>query len=192
MYRTLAMLYSGGHKGAEAEFGRQAEAHGVPEVTFSFPGHNMVREKNVKVLSPEELAEGDVSMAIVSKHMGRTYSSAEKIRRVIQSIFHMVNNARHVFAIGWIQADDTVKGGTGWAVELGKFFNRDVSVFDQEREQWFTWDGGQWQADEPVIPDKAFCGTGTRNLTDAGKTAIHDLYERSFAEEEPGDDGNDE
>lgn len=183
MYRTLAMLYSGGHKGAEAAFGRQAEAHGVPETTLSFQGHKMAREKNVKVLSDAELAKGDVSMEIVSRHMGRTYSSAEKIRRVIQSIFHMVNNSQHVFAIGWIQADDTVKGGTGWAVELAKFFNRDVSVYDQDRNQWFTWADHAWQPDEPRIPHKAFCGTGTRNLTDAGEKAIEALFDRSFGED---------
>ena len=184
MYRTLAMLYSGGHKGAEAAFGQQAEAHDIPEVTVSFQGHAMVREKNVKMLSDVELAKGDVSMEIVSRHMGRTYSSAEKIRRVIQSIFHMVNASQHVFAIGWIQADDTVKGGTGWAVELAKFFNRDVSVYDQDRNQWFTWVDRAWQPDEPVIPHKAFCGTGTRNLTAEGEKAIQALFDRSFAEED--------
>ncbi|MEM8931948.1 MAG: hypothetical protein AAGE94_12290, partial [Acidobacteriota bacterium] len=100
---------------------------------------------------------------------------------------HMVNSSHHVFAIGWIQGDDTVKGGTGWAVELAKFFNREVSVFDQDRKQWFTWTDHQWQPDTPTIPDKAFCGTGTRNLTDAGRDAIRDLYARSAAEAD-GDD----
>ncbi|MEM1182095.1 MAG: hypothetical protein AAGM22_27350 [Acidobacteriota bacterium] len=187
MYRTLAMLYSGGHKGAEAEFGRCAAEFEVPEITLSYEGHRMERAENVRVLSADELAKGDVSMAIVSKHMGRSYSSANKIRKVIQSIFHMVNNSQHVFAIGWIQGDDTVKGGTGWAVELAKFFNRDVSVFDQDREQWFTWNEHAWQPDTPVIPQKAFCGTGTRNLSEAGAAAIRALFERSFgdaAEEE--------
>ena len=189
MYRTLAMLHSGGHKGAEAEFGRTAESHGIPQVTVSFQGHTMAYENNVKVLGADELAKGDVSMTIVSKHMGRSYSSVEKIRRVIQSIFHMVNNSQHVFAIGWIQADDTVKGGTGWAVELAKFFNREVSVFDQDREQWFTWTEHSWQPDQPTIPEKAFCGTGTRNLSDSGKAAIHDLFARSFPKD--GDEAGD-
>lgn len=182
MHRNLAMLYSGGHKGTEAEFGRNAERCGIPEVTLSFEGHNPERTHNLRVLTDDELTKGNVSMTIVSKHMGRTFSSREKIRRVIQSIFHMVNNAHHVFAVGWIQADDTVKGGTGWAVELAKFFNRDVSVFDQERNQWFTWNDRQWQPDTPVIPDKGFCGTGTRNPSEAGKQAIRDLFDRSFGE----------
>lgn len=184
MYRTLAMLYSGGHKGAESEFGRCAEEFGVPQVTLSYEGHKMEWQKEVRVLDKEELAKGDVSMAIVSKHMGRSYSSIEAIRKVIQSIFHMVNQSRHVFAIGWIQSDDTVKGGTGWAVELAKFFNRDVSVYDQDRKQWFTWTDRSWQPDEPTIPQKAFCGTGTRNLSNDGKEAIHSLFKRSFEDAE--------
>lgn len=185
MYRkNLAMLYTGGHKGAEAEFGRCAEEAGIPEVTLSYDGHVMERSVNLRVLDAAQLAEGDVSMAIVSKHMGRSYTSATKIRKVFQLIYHMVNNSHHVFAVGWIRADDTVKGGTGWGVELAKFFNREVSVFDQDREQWFTWEDRHWVADEPVIEDRAFCGTGTRNLTESGKKAIHDLFERSFPDED--------
>ena len=78
--------------------------------------------------------------------MGRSYSKAEKIRKVIQSIFHMVNKGYHVIAVGWIQPDETVKGGTGWGVELGKLFNRPVSVYDQDRKGWFAWKENSWVA----------------------------------------------
>ncbi|MEL7061595.1 MAG: hypothetical protein AAGN46_16335, partial [Acidobacteriota bacterium] len=108
------------------------------------------------------------------------YASGRRLRRVFQALYHQVNKAYHVFAVGWIRADDTVKGGTGWGVELAKLFNRRVSVFDQDREQWFTWIDRQWQPDTPTVPERAFAATGTRNLTDAGRQAIHDLFERSF------------
>jgi len=173
-------LYSGGLKGAEAEFGQNAEIWGIKEVNFSFKGHRMDRVKDVRVLTDEELKQGDISMIIVSKHMGRTYAEAEKIRRVIQSIFHVVNNGHQVFAVGWIQLDKTVKGGTGWAVELAKFFNRPLSVFDQESNRWYSWNGADWVEDEPVITHRNFAGTGTRYLTEDGKKAIRGLYERSF------------
>jgi hypothetical protein len=173
-------LFSGGHRGAEAEFGRQAERWGIAETTLSFEGHAMERDRGTRVLGEEELRQGDVSMEIVSRHMGRTYHRADRIRRVIQSIFHKVVPAYHVFAIGWIQPDDTVKGGTGWGVELAKFFNRPVSVFDQARTQWFTWQDGHWQPDDPVIPPKAFAGTGTRQLSEDGARAIEQLFQRSF------------
>jgi hypothetical protein len=178
--RAHITLYSGGHKGAESEFGRLAESWGIKEVNFSFEGHDIERTKGVRVLDSKELDKGNVSMEIVSTRMGRNFSKAEKIRKVIQSIFHMVNNGYHVVAIGWIQPDGTVKGGTGWGVELAKLFNRPVSVFDQESNQWFSWKENRWIAEKPHITDDTFAGTGTRHLTDAGRKAIRDLYEESF------------
>ena len=173
-------LYSGGLKGAEAEFGINADKWKIREVNFSYKGHHMHRVKDVYVLTDEELRQGDISMAIVSKHMGRTYAEAEKIRKVIQSIFHMANWGQQIFAVGWIQPDNTVRGGTGWAVELAKFFNKPVSVFDQDKGGWFTWDGSKWMPDLPVISYKEFTGTGTRFLDDRGKESISELFERSF------------
>ena len=178
------LLHSGGHRGAEAEFGRNAELWGIDQITFTFDGHAVEHSRGLKHLSDEELKKGDVSMEIVSGHMGRTYHSAERIRRVIQSIFHMVVNSYHVFAVGWIRETGVVKGGTGWGVELAKFFNRDVSVYDQDKNAWFTWKDSQWAPDTPVIENRAFAATGTRNLTDEGKAAIRDLFVRSFGEPE--------
>ncbi len=178
--RSQITLYSGGHKGAESEFGKLAERWGIQEVNFSFEGHTIERTRGIRMLSPEALDKGDVSMEIVSARMGRTYSKANKIRKVIQSIFHMVNKGYHVVAVGWIQPDDTVKGGTGWGVELAKLFNRPLSVYDQERKGWFGWVDNKWVAQTPVISDDTFVGTGTRNLTEDGRQAIKDLFEKSF------------
>jgi hypothetical protein len=173
-------LYSGGHVGAESFFGECAERHGVREVTFSFEGHYIKREKNVVMLSAEELKHGDISMDIVSLHMHRQYHKAEQVRRVCQATFHMVSKGSQIFAVGIIQDDDTVKGGTGWGVELGKFFNRNVHVFDKAKHDWFTWRHGEWVKDMPVITEKTICGTGTRELTPESIAAIESLFERSF------------
>ena len=173
-------LYSGGHRGTEAEFGKLAEAWQMNEVNLSFEGHEADRTRGIRILNREELQKGDISMEIVSKRMNRTYSKTDKIRKVIQSIFHMVNNGYHVIAVGWIQEDNTVKGGTGWGVELAKLFNRPLSVYDQDRKGWFSWEGNQWVANTPVITAATFAGTGTRHLTDDGRQALHDLFVRSF------------
>jgi len=178
--RSQFTLYSGAHRGAESEFGKQAERWGIQEANFSFEGHAPERTRGVRVLGPAELDKGDVSMEIVSTRMGRTYSKADKIRKVIQSIFHMVNNGYQVFAVGWIQPDGTVKGGTGWGVELAKLFNRPLSVYDQDRKGWFSWKNNQWVSEIPVICHSTFVGTGTRNLTADGRKAIEDLFAASF------------
>jgi hypothetical protein len=173
-------FYGGGHRGTEAEFGRLAEQYGIKEINYSFEGHQPERDKGLRVLSSEELKKGDISMEIVSLRMNRNYSHVDKIRKVFQLIFHMVNSGLQVFTVGWIQPDDTVKGGTGWAVELGKLFNRPLSVFDQDRNKWFAWRDNRWAEDLPTIDHTTFVGTGTRNLTEAGKRAIQDLFARSF------------
>lgn len=174
-------LYSGGHKGTEAAFGRLAEKYGVKEVNFSFDGHKLERNSGVRVLSQEELEKGNISMDIVSTRLSRSFSKGNKIRKVIQSIFHMINNGYQIFTVGWILPDKTVKGGTGWGVELGKLFNRPIFVYEQDRKEWFSWVGSEWQRVTPVIHHKTFAGTGTRNLTEDAENALEDLFRRSFS-----------
>jgi len=63
---------------------------------------------------------------------------------------------------------------------LAKLFNRPLSVYDQERKGWFSWENNQWVENTPVITADTFVGTGTRNLTDNGRQALSDLFMRSF------------
>jgi hypothetical protein len=174
-------LYSGGLKGAEATFGEAAEQKHVKEIIFTFEGHKLSREKNTVVLTQEELERGDISMELASRMLNRTYYETDKIRKVLQTIFHQVNSGHQVFVIGTIQDDGSVKGGTGWAVELAKMFNRPLHVFDQPSKKWFTWKEG-WQEDTPKIEYDTFVGSGTRYLSDAGRQAIYELFDSSFNE----------
>ncbi|MBV5317114.1 MAG: hypothetical protein JZU50_04865 [Desulfobulbaceae bacterium] len=173
-------LYHGGLKGAESAFGENSEKYGMNEVIFTFEGHRLNRDRNSVMLSEDELLRGDISMEIASRMMNRTYYETEKIRRVLQTIFHMVNKGHQIFVIGSILEDNSVKGGTGWAVELAKLFNRPLHVYDQTRTQWFTWKDGTWAEDTPKISYNTFVGSGTRYLSDAGIAAIAQLFADSF------------
>ena len=175
------ILFSGGVQGAEAEFGAQAEKAGVEEVHFTFEGHKIVRSRGVRYLTSEEMTKGDVSLTYVSKLMNRKFSAGPLFRKVLQSIWHQINNAEEVFVVGRIQDDGTVKGGTGWGAEFAKLCNKPVHVFDQNDNVWRRWTGTGWKKEPEVkIRKKHFCGTGTRFLTPEGKKAIADLFERSF------------
>ena len=184
--RKESHLFHGGHKGAEAEFGRVAEQYGVKETTISFEGHRMERAKNEIVLSDEELAKGRVSMEFVFQALGRRFATGMGIHRVIKSMFHVVTRSDELFAVGWIVEDDHVKGGTGWGVELAKFFNRKVHIFDQDQERWLSWIDRKWEPSDPGLPSGAFSATGTRNLSAAGKEAIEGLFARSLEGERVG------
>ncbi len=180
--RSKLQVIHGGHKGAEAEFGRAAEKWGVVDTTISFEGHKMERAHNVDQLSDELLEKGHVSMEFVFQRMNRRFARGKGLRRVIYSMFHVVTQSKTLFAVGRIQDDNTVKGGTGWGVELAKVFNREVHVFCQDKHGWFHWEGAStgWRPSEPTLPEGKFSATGTRNLTDEGKRAIHALFERSL------------
>lgn len=173
-------LYSGGAKGAETVFGELAERYGLQEINFSFEGHLQERGRGRKLLTERELAAGDVSLLYVSRRLKRGYSKEGMIRKVLQTIWHQVSWSDQVFVIGMIQEDDTVVGGTGWAVELARMWRKNLWVYDQERRAWFRWLNDEWAPGVPVIEAARFCGTGTRNMGDEATQVVEELYERSF------------
>ncbi|MBN94727.1 MAG: hypothetical protein CL928_11760 [Deltaproteobacteria bacterium] len=176
-------LFSGGAAGTEATFGELAEGYGMREVHFSYPGHEPVRRRGLKVLSERQLRQGDVSLSYASRRMARKFESSQRFRRVLQTIWHQVSNSDQVLVIGVLQEDGTVRGGTGWGGELARVWNKRLTLFDQEREGWYRWDATEHEwvpTDTPRIVASRFCGTGTRELNDAGRQAIQDVFDLSF------------
>jgi len=185
MKKEECILFSGGIKGAEEEFGATAERFGIEEVNFSFDGHAIVRQRGLRMLNHNELKNGDVSLEYISKLMNRSYPKTPTFRKILQSIWYQINNGQEIYVIGEILEDKTVKGGTGWGAEFAKLCNKPLYVFDQKRDGWFVWSNLNWMAcqagEEPVIGHVHFTGTGTRYLGQNGKKAIADLFARSFA-----------
>jgi hypothetical protein len=175
-------LYSGGSRGAEAAFGAAAERWGMTEVNYSFDGQRFLdRSRGVVVLGDDELKKGDFSLVYVSRRLSRVLSEIPLVRSVLQTIWHQINNATQVFVVGSIQADNTVRGGTGWGAELARLWKKPLFVFDQGKSSWFRWNGTAWEfASQPVITTESFAGIGTQHLTDGGRAAIEDLFHRSF------------
>ncbi len=182
MKRDECILFSGAAGGAEAEFGAAAERHGIEEVNFTFDGHRDARSRGIRVLTHEELEHGDVSLTYVGKLMHRRYPDTAMFKKVLQCIWHQVNNGQEIYVVGAIQPDATVKGGTGWGAEFAKLCNKPLFVFDQEKDGWFRWNGDAFEtATDPVIQHRHFTGSGTRFVKDNGRTAIQGLFARSFS-----------
>src|SRR4051812_24134782 len=176
------ILFSGAANGAEAAFGAAAERHGIEEVNFTFEGHNDCRTRGVRVLTHVELKQGDVSLTYVSRMMNRTFSDTPLFRKILQTIWHQINNGQEIYVIGQILKDGTVKGGTGWGAEFAKLCNKPLFVFDQELDRWNHWTGDAWKADSsPIITHTSIAGSGTRMLKPNGLKAINELFDRSFS-----------
>jgi hypothetical protein len=175
-------LLATGSAGAEEEFGACAERWGLQEVNFTFGGRReLVRRRGLIELSEDELRAGEVCPTYVKAHMRRELPESDELRRVLQAIWHQVSTAGEVFSVGTVNPDKTVHGGTGWAVELARHWAKPVHLFDQERLRWFRWNEQDWVAEvPPVVTRERFAGAGTRSLTDDGRAAIRELFERTF------------
>lgn len=177
-------MISGGSKGAEAEFGTCAERWGMTEINYSFEGHIFLeRSRGVVKLTERDLQKGDFSLVYVSKRLNRVLSEIPVVRSILQTIWHQINNASQVFVVGFLQPDNTVRGGTGWGAELARLWKKPLFVYDQSKNAWFRWSGSAWEIDHmPVITSEGFAGIGTQNLSDDGREAIRDLFLRSFGD----------
>src|SRR5262249_48008359 len=85
-------LYSRAANGSEAAVGEAAERRGVEEVTCPFEGHNDARSRGLRVLTNAALRPGAVSLSYVRKLMHGRYPDTPLFRKVLQSIWHQVNN----------------------------------------------------------------------------------------------------
>jgi hypothetical protein len=175
------VLFSGAANGAESAFGAAAERHGIEEVNFTFEGHSDTRTRGIRVLTHAELQQGDVSLTYVSRLMHRTYSDSPLFRKILQSIWHQINNGQEVYVVGHIMEDGTVKGGTGWGAEFAKLCNKPLFTFDQDQDRWYQWTGETWSVHPgPSITHPHIAGTGTRAIKPNGIRAINELFDRSF------------
>ena len=175
------ILFSGAARGAEEAFGAAAERYGIDEVNFTFEGHYDSRTRGIRVLTQAELKQGDVSLTYVGKLMHRTFSDTPGFRKILQSIWHQINNGQEIYVVGHVLKDGTVKGGTGWGAEFAKLCNKPLFVFDQDENYWYHWTGEAWEVEAtPVITHSKITGTGTRVLRANGTKAINDLFDRSF------------
>ena len=66
---------------------------------------------------------------------------------------------------------------------MGINLGKPVYVFDQSKGQWFSWNGTSFVPTETPTLTPKFAGIGTRELTDSGKTAIREVYGKTFKSE---------
>lgn len=181
------ICHSGGCPGADMEWERQGELYGVKTIAYSFHGH--VQEgKNPFILMGKELDEGWTHVKLADKTLKKNVEGMEStyMRALLCRNWFQVKNADAVFAIsnGFL-TKDTVKGGTGWAVQMAVDCDKPVFVFYQDAM------GGGWfrympivgfeslRGDIPVLTEN-FAGIGTREINEYGRDAIGRVYHETF------------
>ena len=179
---------SGGAKGADAQWGMNAGRDGQSVIHWSFEGHqHHVPEQEIVRLSEEQLLRADEALKKASKPLKRPWPGkrSKTVSSLLRRNYYQVVWSESLYAVSTIHpTKQTVDGGTGWAVQmyldrhekLAQFEPLPCYVYDQKLEQWFQYKAGWVAIDAPPKPQGIWAGIGTRDLNEAGKWAIRNLF----------------
>jgi hypothetical protein len=175
--------HSGGCPGSDMEWENEGNKYGVKTIAYSF--YNHVQEgKNRKILTVEELNEGFEHVKIASKGIKRNPNCRYPyVRNLLCRNWFQVKNSEAIFAVGMFIDCKTVKGGTGWAVQMAIDNKKPVFVFDQINNEWneFNYQSNQFERLDSIPKlTENFAGIGTREINENGKIAIRMIYKVNF------------
>jgi hypothetical protein len=150
-------LYSGGALGADKAWAEAARKQG-----------HKIEEFRAGQAGPEV----DVFLNKANQTLKRSFTGQPLLRRN----YLQVKDSDMVLAVSeLLPGNKIVKGGTGWAVQMGIDKGIPVEVFNQKDNTWYKWNGKEFEkqtANYSPTPTQNYTGIGTRNLTKQGKAAI--------------------
>ena len=182
------VCHSGGANGSDTEWGLLAEKHGMAVRAYWYsektPAVRGLRPAWSVELTDEQYEEGLDACDVANRTLRRMAPRYMNpfARHLIARDWMQVKNADAVFAVGAFLRSGIVDGGTGWAVQMAIDDRKPVFFYNQDELQWYEVrydaDGKarfEKRAAAPALT-KNFAGVGTRNLSDAGKRAIADVF----------------
>ena len=181
--------HSGGAIGSDIYWGEVGNKYNIP--TNHYYLGKKTPNGNIEI-SKEDAAEGKIKVTKAAIQMGRINPNHTVKNELLIRDWAQVKYADAVFAVTTLlQAGDKIdstriakipqgKGGTGYAIQMAINEGKPVYVYDQEKNQWFTYKNNTWvKTDTPTLT-KNFAGIGTRNLNENGKKAIEDVFNKTF------------
>lgn len=182
--------YSGAAKGSDEYWEKIAKEYGVgKQVNY--------RPSTLKRLTQEQLDEVEQAYSKAVKQMGRRKLSKSSYGgKLVRRDYLQAKAADAIYAISTIIPPkgkdkkgytnntniELVEGGTGYAVQMGINLNKQVYVFDQLKNMWFSWDYHTNSFEKCNTPKltKKFAGIGTRQLNENGKKAIENIFKSNL------------
>lgn len=181
--------HSGGAIGSDTYWGEIGNKYGITT------NHYYLGEKtpngNIEI-SKEDSIEGKEKVTKAAIQMGRLNPNHTIKNALLIRSWAQVKYADAIFAITTLlQAGDKIdsirvakipqgKGGTGYAIQMAINEGKPVYIYDQEKDQWFTYKDNSWIKTDTPILTKNFAGIGTRKLNEKGKRAIEAVFNKTF------------
>lgn len=187
MHRCL----SGGARGADCEFGRLALNAGHELVHYSFDTHKIAKKEQAlyaETLDQKMLEGVDPSVDATARFIGRKWRSHTPfVKNLLRRNMFQVLNTERVYSIGYFDEKGYVGGGTGWAVGCAIINGvSELYHYNQVDDWWYAYGLSRkffpkWERiypEEIPVPNGNYTGIGTRELSESGKNALENLYER--------------
>lgn len=164
-----AMFYSGGAVGSDTEWGNIAQKYGFDMIHYTVDDYDKLSRDDKESI---EKQYKEVVERLSRKQLSADSYSGKLVRRdMLQA-----NSADSILAIGRLGKNGHVDGGTAYATERGIIRGIPVYLFDQDDNHWKTYDGEKFiNCEQPNLTRHAAL-IGTRQITDAGKRAIQNVF----------------
>lgn len=173
-------MFSGEAEGSDLYWRGIANQYGVKGKDFTTNNIDKVNREEAtdKVIQANKTLN---RVFPVQPNKERTQKQADYINNLILRDWLQVKNADTIIAIGRLK-NSIVEGGTGWAVQMAINEGKPVYVFSQNSGKWYRNINGKWESSDVPTLTPNFAGIGTRELNNAGKQAIVDVFTKTFGE----------
>lgn len=175
----MITCFTGGASGADFVWENESIKKNINVIAYSFDGHN-TKSNNRFILNNNQLKEGIEHIKIANKRLNRNISNLSfYVKSLISRDWFQVKSSDAIFAIGLMENETNVKGGTGYAVSCAIDNKKPIYFFEQNHNQWyyFDYESNKFEIYEDIpILTKNFAGIGTREINQNGINAIKSLF----------------
>lgn len=193
------ICHTGGAEGSDITWETTGLQYGITVISYSFNGHKQL-SNNRKILTNNELIEGFNHVQYANNTLKRNlFNISPYIKNLLSRNWYQVKNSNSIFAIGEFtnSKHNSVKGGTGWAVQMAIDNEKDIYFlnqyedFSENKNEFFHITDYKWYKFDyknskflkinyiPKLTDN-FAGIGTRQINSIGINAIIDIYKNTF------------
>lgn len=176
-------IHSGGAMGADSCFGNIGTKYGHEVIHHSFANHKIYCNGKIIKHTNEELFIADSTLLECNKKLKRQFpTNNDYVNNLLRRNYFQVINSNIIIAIAQLENKYIVKGGTGWAVEMGILLNKPVAVFDDNKtNMWYKYNSTEnyfqpMENKRPALRHNCIiAGIGTRNISNKGIIEIESI-----------------
>lgn len=183
------ILHTGGAKGSDYYFAKYALSNNISVRVHSFVSANVLEFNGMEIVrySNAELDNAYDECNRACRALQRRLPNDRYCRNLILRDYFQIKDSQCVFAVAQIDSEGrTVKGGTGWAVEMAKHKQIPILVYSEIKSKWYKYGYDKYEFEIiNTLPPTGFIktlafsditGIGTRNICENGIKELERIF----------------